>query len=91
MLVESPNNAIDTAKDKTEVDEKEMIMPNAVVETASASASSPYLDILVTSSRRVAKRDTPKKKNIISMSSVVSDASLIYAGYTASTTPNVIA
>jgi hypothetical protein len=39
-----------------------MIMPTAVVETASASASSPYLDILVTSSRRVAKRDIPKKE-----------------------------
>jgi hypothetical protein len=55
-------------------------MPTAVVETASASASSPYLDILVTSSRRVAKRDIPKKKNMISMCSVVNDASLIYAG-----------
>ena len=42
MLVESPNNVIDTAKDKTEVDEKEMIMPTAMVETASASASSPH-------------------------------------------------
>src|ERR671911_1774305 len=90
MLVESPNNVSDTTKDRIDVDEKEMIIPAAVVETARASGSSPYLDILVTSSKTVAKRDTLKKKNNTSTSSVVSDASLIYAGYTASTTPNVI-
>jgi hypothetical protein len=90
MLVERPNNAIDAANDRIDLDEKEMIIPTAVVKTASASAGTPYFDILVTSSRRVTKRDIPKTKNISSMSWFVSDASLIYAGYTARTTPNVI-
>jgi hypothetical protein len=91
MLVERPNNAIDAANDRIDLDEKEMIIPTAVVKTASVSAGTPYFDILVTSSRRVTKRDIPKTKNISSMSWFVSDASLIYAGYTARTTPNVIA
>jgi hypothetical protein len=68
MLVDSPNKAIDTANDRNDVDEKEMIMPTAVAETAKASARSPYLDILLTTNRRVAKRDIPKKKNNSSIS-----------------------
>ena len=73
MLVERPNNAIDIENDRRDVDEKEIIMPIAVIKTASASAGSPYFDILVTSSRRVTKRDIPKTKYISSMSWFVSD------------------
>jgi hypothetical protein len=73
MLVEKPNNAIDAENDRRDRDEKEMIMHIAVIKTASASAGSPYLDILVTSSRRVTKRDIPKTKNVSSMSWFVSD------------------
>jgi hypothetical protein len=91
MLFERQNNAIDAANDRIDLDEKEMIIPTTVVKTASASAGTPYFDILVTSSRGVTKREIPKTKNISSMSWLVSDASLICAGYTARTTPNVIA
>ena len=64
MLVERPNKAIDTANDRRDLDENETIMPAAVVKTAIASAGKPYFDILVTSSRRVTKREIPKTKNI---------------------------
>lgn len=90
MLVESPNNTIDAANDRMDLDEKEIIMPTEVVKTASSSAGSEYPNILGPSNERVTKCDIPKTKNISSMSWFVSDASLIYGGYTAST-PNVIA
>jgi hypothetical protein len=65
MLVEIPNKATDTVKDTNDVDEKEMIIPTAIVEIANASASSLYLDILVPSTRRrVAKRDIPKRRKL---------------------------
>jgi hypothetical protein len=64
MLVERPNNAIDAANDRIDFDEKEMIIPTAVVKTASASAGTPYFDVLVTSSRRVTKRDIPKTETL---------------------------
>jgi hypothetical protein len=60
MLVERPNNAIEAANDRRDLDEKEMIMPAAVVKTASASVGTPYFDILVTSSRRVTKTRNTK-------------------------------
>jgi hypothetical protein len=66
MLVETPNNAIDAANDRIDLDEKENTIPIAVVKTASASEGTPYFDIFVTSSRRrrVTERDIPKRKNI---------------------------
>jgi hypothetical protein len=90
MLVARPNNVIAIPNDTIDVDRKEISMPTAIVDTARASASSPYPDILGINSS-VVKRDIPNTKKSISMSSFVSDASLIYAGYTASTAPNVIA
>jgi hypothetical protein len=50
MLVETPNNAIDAANDRIDLDEKENTIPIAVVKTASASEGTPYFDIFVTSS-----------------------------------------
>jgi hypothetical protein len=67
MLVETPNNAIDAANDRIDLDEKENTIPIAVVKTASASEGTPYFDIFVTSSRRrrrVTECDIPKTKNI---------------------------
>jgi hypothetical protein len=62
MLAESPNNAFDIANDRIEWDRKEIIIPAAVADTASASASSLYLDTLATSNRRVANRDAQKRR-----------------------------
>jgi hypothetical protein len=80
MLVERPNNAIDVANDRRDLDQKEMIVFAAVLKTAFASAGTQYFDILVTSSRRVTKREIPQTKNLSSMPWFESDASLMYAG-----------
>ena len=90
MLVASPTSAMATANDSIEVNANESSMAIAVAETASARASTPYPAMRGTSIK-VAKRDIPNTKNNISMSWLVSDASLMYAGSTASTTPKVIA